>query len=326
MRHPVSLLAVIALFAVGGVIVALAVARGAAERVERGHRRRQGRAPTPEGTKVVSVQRASAHAYDPLGDDEEHSDEASRTVDRDDGTAWTHRALQRRHRGRGQGRRRHLHRRQAQGRGRRSCRSRRPSPAGRRRSTPPRPARCPKTVPEGWTKVGGGTVNSKDKRFKLDTGGVAYRYYLVWITKLADGRRARRDLRDPAVPGSRRLGPKGPDPLERDGALGSKRSSARASSRSQRSGNGTPAASQSFGKTLVFGEAGHRVELVDEHALAVLDEEVDPREAGAADAHERVAGEPADLLEHRVAAAGRARRAPCRRRCTWPRSRTSRSR
>ena len=63
------------------------------------------------------------------------------------------------------------------------------TPAARacaRRSTPPRPARSPKSVPDGWTKVGGGTVNSKDKRFKLDTGGTAYRYYLVWITKLAD--------------------------------------------------------------------------------------------------------------------------------------------
>ena len=37
----------------------------------------------------------------------------------------------------------------------------------------------------------GGTVNSSDKRFKLDTGGTPYRYYLVWITKLApDAERA----------------------------------------------------------------------------------------------------------------------------------------
>jgi eukaryotic-like serine/threonine-protein kinase len=40
-------------------------------------------------------------------------------------------------------------------------------------------------VPDGWTKVGGGTVNNKDKSFKLDTAGTGYRYYLVWITKLA---------------------------------------------------------------------------------------------------------------------------------------------
>jgi serine/threonine-protein kinase len=47
------------------------------------------------------------------------------------------------------------------------------------------PGTVPKTVPEGWTKVGGGTVSSTDKRLKLDTGVTEYRYYLVWITKLA---------------------------------------------------------------------------------------------------------------------------------------------
>ena len=35
--------------------------------------------------------------------------------------------------------------------------------------------------------TGGGTVNEKDKSFKLDTDGTAYRYYLVWITELAEG-------------------------------------------------------------------------------------------------------------------------------------------
>ena len=45
----------------------------------------------------------------------------------------------------------------------------------------------PKSFPEGWTKVGGGTVNEKDESFKLDTDGTAYRYYLVWITELAEG-------------------------------------------------------------------------------------------------------------------------------------------
>ena len=52
-------------------------------------------------------------------------------------------------------------------------------------AAPPGPV--PKSVPEGWTKVGGGTVNSKDKSFKLDTGDTEYRYYLVWITQLAEG-------------------------------------------------------------------------------------------------------------------------------------------
>ena len=33
------------------------------------------------------------------------------------------------------------------------------------------PGAVPKSIDDGWTKVGGGTVNSEDKRFKLDTGG-----------------------------------------------------------------------------------------------------------------------------------------------------------
>ena len=52
-------------------------------------------------------------------------------------------------------------------------------------AAPPGPA--PPTFPAGWNKVGGGTVKSTDQRFKLDTGGTAYRYYLVWITQLAPG-------------------------------------------------------------------------------------------------------------------------------------------
>ena len=53
------------------------------------------------------------------------------------------------------------------------------------------PGSAPTTFPDGWTKVGGGTVNSKDKRFTLKTDGQQFRYYLVWITKLApDAERA----------------------------------------------------------------------------------------------------------------------------------------
>ena len=49
----------------------------------------------------------------------------------------------------------------------------------------------PDTVPSGWKKLAGGTVDDKDKHFTLDTGDTAYRYYLVWITKLgSDSERA----------------------------------------------------------------------------------------------------------------------------------------
>ena len=133
------------------------------------------------------------------------------------------------------------------------CRSRRPSRAGRRRSTPPRRARRPKSVPEGWTKVGGGTVNSKDKRFKLDTGGTAYRYYLVWITKLAPDaesaeiseiRLFQEVARVESAGYGARAASRAQNATERSSA---KRSSASASSRSQSAGNGRPDASQSFG-------------------------------------------------------------------------------
>ncbi len=37
-----------------------------------------------------------------------------------------------------------------------------------------------------WTKVGGGTMDAKTKTFNLDTGGQRFRYYLAWITRLAE--------------------------------------------------------------------------------------------------------------------------------------------
>jgi hypothetical protein len=36
-----------------------------------------------------------------------------------------------------------------------------------------------------WTKVGGGTMEGSSKTFGLDTGGQRFRYFLVWITRLA---------------------------------------------------------------------------------------------------------------------------------------------
>jgi len=38
-----------------------------------------------------------------------------------------------------------------------------------------------------WTPVGGGEVDKVRQTFGLDTGGQAFQYYLVWITKLTDG-------------------------------------------------------------------------------------------------------------------------------------------
>jgi tRNA A-37 threonylcarbamoyl transferase component Bud32 len=184
MRHSLPVLGIIGVIAVAVVIVVVA-SREVPPRVQKGTG--SGRvAATPEGTRVVSVQRASAHAFDPLGDNEEHSDEASRTVDRDDATSWT---TERYSAG-------------IEGAGKTgvglyidakpkvdavALQIGTPGPGWKATiyAAPPGPA--PKTVPGGWAKVGGGTVNSNDKRFTLDTGGKEYRYYLVWITKLTPG-------------------------------------------------------------------------------------------------------------------------------------------
>jgi eukaryotic-like serine/threonine-protein kinase len=39
---------------------------------------------------------------------------------------------------------------------------------------------------QGWTKVGGAPSVGKAQQIRLNTHGVAYRYYLVWITSLGD--------------------------------------------------------------------------------------------------------------------------------------------
>src|SRR4029079_14559461 len=87
MRHSISLAAVLALAAVAVAIVLL-IGDKAADNIQRGTGPGRNAAPPP-GTRVVSVQRASAHAFDPFGSDGEHDDQASRVVDRDPGTVWT---------------------------------------------------------------------------------------------------------------------------------------------------------------------------------------------------------------------------------------------
>jgi hypothetical protein len=138
---------------------------------------------------VVSVRRASAHAYDPKGDDQEHSDEASRTVDRDDGTFWTTETYSAGIEGAGKdGVGVYI---DAKPKVRAvAMQIDTPQPGWKATIYAAPPGPVPKSVPEGWTKVGGGTVSAKQKSFKLDTSS-AYRYYLVWITKLApDAERA----------------------------------------------------------------------------------------------------------------------------------------
>jgi serine/threonine-protein kinase len=185
MRHSLPVLGIIALAAVA-VLVVILVSGKVPERVERGTGPGRLEQSTPTGTKVVSVPRGSAHDYDPLGDNEEHNEEAARVVDRDDGTAWSTESYQDGIEGAGK-----------TGVGiyidakpkvaAVSMQIDTPDPGFRATIYAAPPGSVPKSVPEGWTKVGGGTINSKDKRLKLDTGDTEYRYYLVWITKLGEG-------------------------------------------------------------------------------------------------------------------------------------------
>ena len=59
----------------------------AAERTQRGTG--TGQTKAAPGEQIVSVKRTSASDYDPLGDDEEHAEEAPLAVDQDSATAWT---------------------------------------------------------------------------------------------------------------------------------------------------------------------------------------------------------------------------------------------
>jgi serine/threonine protein kinase len=86
MRHPLPVLGVIALLAMLVAIVALLLKEGV-DRTQKGTG--SGTVKPPAGETVVSVGRASAHDYDPLGDGEEHHSQAALVVDRDRGTTWS---------------------------------------------------------------------------------------------------------------------------------------------------------------------------------------------------------------------------------------------
>jgi serine/threonine-protein kinase len=184
MRHSISLVAVVALIAAAAGIVAV-LGNEAADRTQRGTGPGRVTAPPP-GTKVVSVQRASAHAYDPFGGDGEHDDAAPLVVDRDPGTTWTTEGYQDGIEGAGKpGVGIYVDAKPQVAAVQLQVQT--PAPGFHATIYAAPAGSLPQTVPNGWTKVGGGTVNAGDKRFKLSTNGKPYRYYLVWITKLAPG-------------------------------------------------------------------------------------------------------------------------------------------
>ena len=186
LRLRIPLLLLLGMAAIAAVAVYL-VASEAPERVERG---RGGGTSTPApGETIVSVKRTSANDFDPLGDQEEHADEAPLAVDQEPGTEWTTERYQNdtlnKPRGEpGVG----LYIDAVPGVNGRALEIQTDDPGWEMElyaATERPPAdQWPSDV---WTEVGGGTVEKGKQRFELDTGDERYRYYLVWITKLPPG-------------------------------------------------------------------------------------------------------------------------------------------
>jgi serine/threonine-protein kinase len=183
MRWHIPLAGIIVATLVIAAVIVLVLGE-AADRAERGTG--SVREAPPPGTKSVSVKRTSAHDYDPLGDGTEHKAELPRAVDTDPNTFWPTESY---------------------------TDGKFPSDktgvgiyvdaAPDVDATAIRIASRetgwdaeiyaasgddpPESI-DGWTKVGGGPVNRKSKRFTLETEG-RQRYYLVWITSIPEGQR-----------------------------------------------------------------------------------------------------------------------------------------
>ncbi|MBA2515473.1 MAG: serine/threonine protein kinase [Solirubrobacterales bacterium] len=178
MRWHVPLLGLVALVLVGAAAIAF-LAREARDNTTRGTG--VGKVDPPPNTKAVSVRSSSATDFDPLGDDEEHSSATPLAVDKDPRTAWdtetyTSGDLQK------DGVGLYVDARPAT---RAQTLVVETPKAGWRAAVYAAPAgkAVPKAI-DGWKRVGGGAVRSREHRFKLSTGSSAYRYYLVWITRL----------------------------------------------------------------------------------------------------------------------------------------------
>ena len=185
MRRRIPIFAVIGVLLLAGAVGAVLLLQGL-ERTQRGTG--EGKVKPPAGTKVVSVKRTSAQDFDPLGDDDEHADEARLAVDKDPGTSWTTETYSGSTLAGKDGVGLYI--------------DAAPSVAATKMEIDtPKPGWQVEihVAPEGdapngapgkageWQKVGGGTVKRKRQRFTLRTGGKPYRYYLIWITKLPPG-------------------------------------------------------------------------------------------------------------------------------------------
>jgi serine/threonine-protein kinase len=156
----------------------------AAERVQRGTG--TPREAAPAGNRTISVPRGSAKDYDPEGDGAEHPEYAARAVDGDPATTWrteTYRDdVLAGTAGPKDGVGLYVDARpQVEAT---SMLIQTPQPGWKATIYGAPKGAVPATIHDGWTEIGGGTVQKAKQRFTLDTAGKPYRYYLIWITAL----------------------------------------------------------------------------------------------------------------------------------------------
>jgi len=139
--------------------------------------------PAVAGLKEDSLAQNAAHDYDPAGDDHEHSADVNNVLDGNRGTAWTTESYQGNTLNKA---------------GVGIYVDARPKALGReldlQTRTPGFTASiyaASGSVPDnigGWTKLAGPTVTKSKTQFKFPDNKKAFRYYLVWITKLPPGK------------------------------------------------------------------------------------------------------------------------------------------
>jgi tRNA A-37 threonylcarbamoyl transferase component Bud32 len=179
MRRRIPIIPVVVVLLAAAGVTAFLLKEGA-DRTTRGTG--AGAVKPEPGTRVVSVKRTSATAFDPLSTDkEEHGGEQNFAVDKDSGTDWSTEGYSGGNLGKdGVG----IYVDAEPGVDARSITIDTPDPGWTAEIRVADGSSPPKDI-GGWKKVGGGTVDAKRKRFRLD--GKRHRYYLVWITALAPG-------------------------------------------------------------------------------------------------------------------------------------------
>ena len=176
-EHSKKALTVIVAIVVAG---AIGIAVVLSDQAQRGTGPRADRAPAPGVTEVPLGQRAASD-YDPLGDDEEHTREASSVTDGVGRSAWSTETYRGGLQKAGVGL--VIDTSPGGGLAARQLELRTPTP-GFSVEIYVATGSVPPSITSGWTKVGGPVVVRARERIRLDTAAQRFRRYLVWITKL----------------------------------------------------------------------------------------------------------------------------------------------